>query len=97
MEENDPHKIRWSTFKVLFTMLLVGVSIGGIYLAIMPVIEGDYSKKNLANLPFAAILFFYMFSFWRLERNYEWVFWACNFGLIVFCSIMFIEYETLFE
>jgi hypothetical protein len=97
MSENQtPHRIRWSWFKIFITLILMGLSIVGIYFAIQPLIEGDKSLKSFANLAFVLVILFFMFTATKLRKNYEWVFWACGFGLIIFCSIMFINHDSIF-
>lgn len=97
MSDNNEHQIRWSWFKIIITTALLVLGGLDIYFALAPIIEEDYTPKSFANLAFAIITIFYMFSVIKVKKNFEWVFWACSFGLVIFCSMMFIHYETLFQ
>ena len=96
MTDDVAHQIRWSSFKILISLILIGLAIADIYFSVNPLIEGDYSLKSFVNLSFAIIIIFFTFGIFKLKKNYEWVFWACGFGLIIFCSMMFVNYESLF-
>ena len=74
----------------------MGLAGTAIYFAILPLIEGEHNLKSFANLAFIFIILYFMFAVFKLKKNYEWVFWACGYGLIIFCSIMFINHDSIF-
>lgn len=95
MTENSSN-IRWSKFKVLITFILMGLGGYAIYIALSPVLDGEYDFKSMVNVLFAMLIIFFMLCFLKISHNYQFVFWACGFGLIVFLTVMFINYEDLF-
>ncbi|ELA41740.1 uncharacterized protein VICG_01244, partial [Vittaforma corneae ATCC 50505] len=90
--------VRWSAFKILITLILMGLAGYCIYMAFEPiVVESDYSLKSWVSLIFAALMVFFIFSIFKVHRNYQFVFWACSFGMFIFVSFMFFNYDSLFD
>lgn len=89
--------VRWSAFKILITLTLMGLAGYCIYMAFEPILDSDYSLKSWVNLVFAALMVFFIFSIFKVRRNYQFVFWACSFGMLIFVSAMFFNYDSLFD
>lgn len=96
MENNHPQTgVRWSTFKIIILLVLISLSGYAIYTAVTPMIDGDYSLKSWVNIVFIALMVFFLLSIFKVRRNYQFVFWACCFGMLIFATIMFLKYDEL--
>lgn len=89
--------INWSKFKLLMTLLLVSSSFCAIYMAVEPILEETNKLKNWINLLFAALLVFFDIILLTIHENHQFVFWATSFGMLIFASVMFIQYEMIFQ
>lgn len=97
MPETEDRNIDWSPFKIFVAVLLFFLGGAGIYMTLEPLFDGDYSPKSFANLLFTATTVFYMLSFMRVRKGYHFLFWSTSFSIAILTTVLFLNYESLFE
>lgn len=97
MCDTQDSDINWSFFKIFVAVLLFSLGGAGIYMTLTPLLEGDYSLKSFANLLFTATVMFYMLSFMRVRKVYHFLFWSASFSIAILTTVLFLNYESLFE
>lgn len=89
--------IRWTPFKIIMTIILLGLAGFVCYTGISPMLEGDYSFKSWVNVLFVVLLLSFLISLFKVGSSSQFVSWACGFGLMIFACAMFVNYESIFE
>jgi len=80
---------------IFILLVITGIGILG-YIGLSPIILGEMTGKDLANIGFIVLYVIYIIEIFRVDGSVDFFFWLTSIVLILYTNALFLFYESLF-